>query len=466
MISLDFGNIGNWFIFMNLKANGKSRKTLKIVGMTMMTLFILFSSFSAAFAWFIANTNVETASGNMPIKSLGGCKAESIRLIKYDYSTIELSEHDTIIDYFNLQNGMVNSYEYYDKEDSFGQFVEVEAGTGNYSYSDNTYVKGDDNTGNYIWQTVDFMNIYDPFDKIIKGKSFDLSALYSNALYEVTFSAPTADYLINLSSRIKTDREKEEEQIYLSTCADIDIFYEEDFETSASSYSNEKTYAINDLVVYNGAIYQCKTAIASGESFTSSHWNEVTAYSNTATYSVGKAVVYSGTIYICKTAVSTPEIFDSSKWNKASNYSNSSTYTSGDIVIHNGAVYKANTTINTPEAFVDNKWNPILYNDAYCPSFKPNLSTDEEALYYKASFLSSRKGSHKNFYESSSDAIDLDSGDPVIVRQSNEQFKIYININYSPSQLDSFHTRITSPSDIIQAVYDFVIYFAFEETNA
>ena len=453
---------------MKLKTNSKTRKTLQIVGATMISLFTLFSVFSATMAWFISTSNVETAGNEMPVKSLGGCTIKDIRLIKYDYSTIALSETDIITDYFNLQNGAVNSYDFNEEEKTFGQFIEVDEGTGDYSYVDNEYVKGEENSGNYIWQAVEYMNVYDPFEKIIKGKNFALSDLYSNAVYEVTFSAPSSDYIINLTSRIKEDRTKEKGQIYLSTCADFDVFFEDDFLATVSSYSNEKTYAKNDLIIKDGIVCQCQSAINAPETYNSAHWSQVNAYSKTSTYSVGKAIIESDVIYVCKTAINTPEAFDASKWRKASSYSDSQTYEVGEIVFHNGAVYEANTSINTPETFDYSKWNPVLYNNTYCPSFKPTLTTDDENLYYKVSFLSSRRGVHSNFYndEDADNYITLEDGDSHIVRQSPNEFKVYINVNYSPTQLNNYHTRISSPNDIIQAVYDFIFYFSFEEAHA
>lgn len=44
-----------------------------------------------------------------------------------------------------------------------------------------------------------------------------------------------------------------------------------------ATYSASSTYAVGDLCIYNGAMYQCKTAIVSGEAWNASHWNLIRA---------------------------------------------------------------------------------------------------------------------------------------------------------------------------------------------
>ena len=43
----------------------------------------------------------------------------------------------------------------------------------------------------------------------------------------------------------------------------------------ADNYSASKTYAIGDLVIYDGGLYQCKTNIGTAEAWTSAHWAKV-----------------------------------------------------------------------------------------------------------------------------------------------------------------------------------------------
>lgn len=43
----------------------------------------------------------------------------------------------------------------------------------------------------------------------------------------------------------------------------------------APTYSSSASYAVGDYVIHNGLLYICKTAIASGEAWTSGHWTQV-----------------------------------------------------------------------------------------------------------------------------------------------------------------------------------------------
>lgn len=448
----------------------KTKERLKIVLPTIVTIFGLLSAFTATMAWFASQNSVDATGMQIMAKSMGGLNIDRIRLLKFDYAKIALSQDVIIDDYFNLDEGAVNSYDFNKEENSFGKYQQVEANTGNYSLVDGEYVKGADNSGDYIWQTVDVMNIYDPYEKVIKGSSFDLSSLYCNTVYEVTFNAPTEDYLLNLTSEILSNRSKQNDQIYLSSCCDIDVFYEDDLTIDAESYSSSKTYALNALIVHDGVVYQANTAINAAESYTSSHWTAVAEYSSETTYAVGKAVIYNDSIYTCTTAINAAENFVSNKWALASTYSSSSTYALDDVVIHNGNVYACKTAIQSGETFTGSHWKPVAFNNVYSPSYKPNLTTDDEGIFYKTSYLSSRVSEHKHFYASNGHSaqtiIDLNDGQTFTVNQSNEKFKVYININYAPSQLESYYSQIKSPNDIIKAVYDFIFYFQFEGENS
>lgn len=45
----------------------------------------------------------------------------------------------------------------------------------------------------------------------------------------------------------------------------------------ANEYSASSTYAVGDCVLYAGSIYQCTTAIPSGEAWDSTHWTQIKA---------------------------------------------------------------------------------------------------------------------------------------------------------------------------------------------
>ena len=139
----------------------------------------------------------------------------------------------------------------------------------------------------------------------------------------------------------------------------------------ADYYSSDSTYAVGDIVIYQGKLYECNTAIATPEAFNSTKWDvtnvaeeledkidassvdasptqnstnpvqsggvftalaakadlatsaktfkKADVYSSSATYAVGDTCVESGILYICKVPISAAEAFDSSKWDAVTN---------------------------------------------------------------------------------------------------------------------------------------------------
>ena len=44
----------------------------------------------------------------------------------------------------------------------------------------------------------------------------------------------------------------------------------------ATAYSASSTYAVGDMVLHDGQLYECSTAIATAEAWTAAHWTAVT----------------------------------------------------------------------------------------------------------------------------------------------------------------------------------------------
>ena len=44
----------------------------------------------------------------------------------------------------------------------------------------------------------------------------------------------------------------------------------------AAEYSASSTYKVGDVVLYNGQLYKCTTAITTAEAWTAAHWTAVT----------------------------------------------------------------------------------------------------------------------------------------------------------------------------------------------
>ena len=112
----------------------------------------------------------------------------------------------------------------------------------------------------------------------------------------------------------------------------------------APNYDSTATYAVGDLVTYQGKFYKCNTAISVAEAWTAAHWTEtdiisemptpvpavtdyakdtsVTAlYDSTATYELGDIVMYQKELYECTTAIPVAEEWDSTHWTKTDIFS-------------------------------------------------------------------------------------------------------------------------------------------------
>ena len=103
--------------------------------------------------------------------------------------------------------------------------------------------------------------------------------------------------------------------------------------------------------------------------------------------------------------------------------------------------------------------NPLFLNsetgeyDAYYPSYKEELSSIEKD-YYKISYLSSlvAENGHHNFYSTDPKPQSVELFNNTITLSNNE-FKVYINANYAPKQLDQYTKKLYLHN--IYALYDF-----------
>ena len=427
---------GDWLYFMK-NTSKKTSSRIKIVSATATAIFSLASAFAGTYAWFAGNQSVEGTGMLVKIKETGNAFLQSINLIKFNYASDNIGNLQ-ITDYLDPSRGQVNSYYYNSEEKSYGYD------------EDENFVSVDET-----------MNIYDPLDRIIRGG--DLISLNCNAIYEVSFLVSSGDTYINLYSELLSDTpELGINQILLSDCADFDVYFEEDLSLIQDTYSNESTYSVGDIVFYNGSLHQCNTAINSAEDFNSTKWDIVDIYSNSSSYSVGEISIYDGKVYKCKSSASS-ESFNTRKWDPLVSYSNELTYSVGDIVFYGGHIYQCKEKIETAENFVAAKWETKICNKLFYPSYKDTNFNTVDDVYYKISYLSSLAPSHSNFYESETKdrLININSNRFLHVANDNTVVTIYINVNYSPEQADSFtdesYTQVT-------ALYDFIFDVHFTDT--
>lgn len=418
----------------------KAKTRFKIVGATVTAIFSLASAFAGTYAWFALNNSLTAGGMSVKVKITGSADMNNLSMIKFDYSS-ETIGNTTVYDYLDPASGTVNEYYY------------------NANYNSGAGAFGHDVNGSFV--AVDAtMNIYDPVDRIIRGG--DLISLNCNAIYEASFTSNMqTSYLKILADRL-TDKVAGENQILLTDCLDFDVYYEEDLEFSDDLYSESATYAVGDFTTYNSYIYRCNTAINSGEAFTAAKWDQVPCYSASSTYAVNSCVIYGGAIYTNVTAVNQAEAFSKAKWQPVFTYSDSSTYAVNDFAIYNGRLYLCTTAVSSAEAFDASKWGALLYERVYYPTYKTSSFSVSEETYYKISYLSFLESSHINFYHTNPKPAEI-----VIDRNHQFEFattsvvnKVYINVNYSPSQADVYIREIYNT---IRAVYDFVLDFRFDE---
>ena len=432
--------IGNWLLNSMKGYSNKTRTRLKIIGATATTIFSLASVFTGTYAWFAFGNSVTATGMQLSVEVTGSASLTNLDLIKFDY------DYDTIgnmkvYDYLDPSTGEVNRYYFNGAYNS---------GAGSFGYDDN---------GTFV-PIESVMNVYDPVDRIIRGG--DLVGLNCNAIYAATFSSNINTAYLQLFADRLLDKVPEENQILLSDCIDIDVYYENDLNFSDDNYSDSSTYAVGDFVIHNSFLYRCETAVESAEAFDSNKWLQIPQYSTSSTYAVNSCVFYSGAIYENSTAVATAESFSKAKWHLVENYSTSSSYALDAFVIHNGRPYKCVTAINSGETFNANKWNAFLCERIYYPSYKTSGLTSQEEIYYKFSYISSLEASHNNFYSSNPkpNNIELARDQVMEFADLNDLHTIYINVNYAPSQADVYIREIYNT---IRAIYDFIFDFQFTE---
>lgn len=120
----------------------------------------------------------------------------------------------------------------------------------------------------------------------------------------------------------------------------------------ASDYSSTSPYAVGQFCMHGGDLYQCNTAITSGESWNASHWTQITvgvALYNKVDKVTGKGLSTNDFTDALKTKLD--GIAAGAEVNVQSDWSQSNT--SADDYIQNKPV--ANTTLDTAGAFADAK---------------------------------------------------------------------------------------------------------------
>ena len=299
---------------------------MTIVAATSVAIFSLGSVFGGAYAWFTVMLKRDVTASQFAVVNNRYCQMHDVELIKFVYTeTVHGSGANEFVDngYLNPENGVVHQYDFNKTENAFGY------------YEDST------------WHEVSAMNTYDPVD--LKVFSANLRGQNCNAVYKFTIAS--SDYTdIYLSSTVaKVLKTKEDDELFLTTCVDYDIFYESDL-------------------------------------------------------------------------------------------------------------------LDSNPLFIDGEDTKKYY-----PSFidKSESMTDVEKIYHKISYLSSLKSTHAHFYGGSSNEISLEADKALSFTYDSVEdtnlLTVYVNVNYSPSQLE--YTQNLIYLGDIKAVYDFMFKFDVAERS-
>lgn len=187
-----------------MKLSKKNR--LSIIAATSVAIFSLASVFGGAYAWFTLVLKQQSQSQEFAVVNTGTAELYSLDLYKFDYhkEVYGTGENEfTAIDYLNPETGEVNKYAYNTEEKSFG-------------YEEDS-----------SWHEVTMMNTYDPVDLVLF--SGNIREMNCNAVYK--FTMKTLDLVnVDLTATVVklTEKIKEENELYLTSCVNFDLFYSSD----------------------------------------------------------------------------------------------------------------------------------------------------------------------------------------------------------------------------------------------
>ena len=116
------------------------------------------------------------------------------------------------------------------------------------------------------------VNSSDEYTLVAKSKMFDL--IIGDSITDDVSPIPPYEAIMGAVEQLVTDGMTRGEVVDLveQTIGSTSVA---GFKTAAI-YSSSVTYAVNDVVVYNGVLYTCATAVMTAEAFDSTKWGAVT----------------------------------------------------------------------------------------------------------------------------------------------------------------------------------------------
>lgn len=163
------------------------------------------SCVTGTIAWFTFKDTATVTAQSFTVTAQSAA-VEDVNVIMFDYAMTTVGSQE-MVDYIMPERGKVNNYDFDTTREQFGYM--------------------DDET----WVSVQIMNRYDPVDLIISGNS--LIDLNCNVLYQITLTSNLDNATMTLDALHLTGVTKDREQdIFLSSCADFDVFYPSDLDDS------------------------------------------------------------------------------------------------------------------------------------------------------------------------------------------------------------------------------------------
>ena len=195
-----------------MRATGKSN--LKIIAACSVAVFTLLTVLGGVYSWFTLTMTQQVDSTQFAVVNLGSCDLYSIDLFKFEYSTITHGTGPgafTVTDYLTPELGKVNKYSYNKELRQFG-------------YDDGS------------WHQVSMMTIYDPVDHLVLGDK--LKDMNCNCIYKFVISSDDlTDVYFDATVNKLVDMVIPDDKLALSSCADFDLYYEEDLLDSNPLYT-------------------------------------------------------------------------------------------------------------------------------------------------------------------------------------------------------------------------------------
>lgn len=418
--------------------NNKGKKVLTIIAGSTVTFFSLCSCVIAAIAWFsfAHQAQAEGETFKVITSGDGGAEIKEINLIKFNYNieTIGTGENAfTITDYFRPVNGSVDKYLYdevaFNKQ--YNQYIQ-DGETGEWAWTFNTINPG-----------VSMMNLYDPVDLVVMNER--LIDLNCNAVFEVCVASAsfTGSCYLQLDG-IFDPKTISQGEISLTDCADFDVYSPEDLSNSNPLFKEDAW-----------SITKSSATVFIGSENPESH-----------TFGVNETVeqydVYrkNDTYYVC---VDVTHLDTAASWKVMTSAAGNP---NSDDIAGSLDDYYLDTTNGANDVYVCggnyhryHKYYPSYKNKANSLITGANNEYDWEDIYYKVSYLSSLENSHAHFYGTDQKGTISISKNKLVDFNGSDVLKLYVNVNYSVSQLEDYFYKVYSGNTV--AVFDYCLNFNF-----